>query len=66
MINKVFDYIINKMGTSIGYDFQWTSKSCKDIFAQKLGNYYINVGVKCSCFHLIGCIVRDHHNVPIA
>jgi hypothetical protein len=34
MVNKIFDYIINKMGTLISHDCQWTSKSCKDMLVQ--------------------------------
>jgi hypothetical protein len=38
MVTKVSNLIIDKMGTLINHDYQWTSKSCKDMFVQKLGN----------------------------
>jgi len=60
MVNKVYDHIINKMGTLISHNYQWTSKSCKGIFIQKLSSYYINIGVKCSCFHPLCCIISGH------
>ncbi len=66
MVSKVSNRIIDKMGTQIGHNCQWTSKSCKNMFVQKLGSYYNNVGAKCSCFHPLGCIVSGHQNVPIA
>jgi hypothetical protein len=37
MVSKVSDRIIDKMGTLINHDYQWTSKFYKDIFVQKLG-----------------------------
>jgi len=39
MINKVSDNMTDKMGNLIGHDCQWTSKSHKDMFIQKLGSY---------------------------
>jgi len=51
MVSKVFNHIIDKMDTLIDHDCQWTSKSPKDMFVQKLGNYYNNVGAKCLCFY---------------
>jgi hypothetical protein len=44
MVNKVFDCIIDKMGTLIDHNCQCTSKSYKDMFIQKLGNYYNDAG----------------------
>jgi len=60
MVSKIFDYIIDKMGTLIGHDYQWTSKSYKDMFVQKLGSYHSSVGVECLCFHSFCCIVDGH------
>ncbi len=36
MVNKVFDCIINKMGTLIGHNVQWTSKFCKNVFVKAI------------------------------
>jgi len=66
MINKVLDNIADKMDTLISYDYQWTSKFCKNMFIQKLGSYYNNVGAKCSCFHPLGCTVSGHQNILVA
>jgi hypothetical protein len=44
MVIKVSNHIIDKMGTLISHDYQWISKSCKDMFIQKLRNYYNSVG----------------------
>jgi hypothetical protein len=48
MVNKIYDCIIDKMGTLISHDRQWTSKSHKDIFVQKLSNPFNSVG-DCAC-----------------
>jgi hypothetical protein len=66
MINKVFHNIVDKMGTLIGHDCQWTSKSCKNMFVQKLGSYCNNIGAKSSCFHPLGCIINGHQNALVA
>jgi hypothetical protein len=66
MVSKAYDRIIDKMGTLIGQECQWTSKSCKDMFVQKFDNYYNNVGMKYSCFYPFSCIVSGHQNVSIA
>ncbi len=66
MVNKASNRIIDKMGTLINHDCEWTSKSCKDIFIQKFGDYYSNISVECSCFYPFCCIASGHHNVPIA
>ncbi len=65
MVSKV-DHIIDKMGTLISHNCQWTSKSRKNVFMQKLDSYCNSVGVKCSCFHPLGCIVNGHQNVSVA
>ncbi len=46
MVSKIFDFIVDKMGTLIGHNYQWTSKSYKDMLVQKLGSYYSSVGAK--------------------
>jgi hypothetical protein len=66
MVSKIFDCIVEKMGTLIGHHYQWTSKSCKDMFIQKLGSYCNSIGVECECFHPLCYIVSGHENVLIA
>jgi hypothetical protein len=48
MVKKIYDCIIDKMGTLIGHNCQWTSKFHKVIFVQKLGNSFNSVGA-CAC-----------------
>ncbi len=60
MVNKIFDYIVDKMGALINHDCQWTSKSCKDMLVQKLDNYYNSVDAECSRFHPLCCIFNGH------
>jgi hypothetical protein len=65
MVSEISDNVIDKMGTLINHNCKWTSKSCKNMFIQKFGGYYNNVGAKCSCFHPLCCIVSGHQNVLI-
>jgi len=60
MVNKVFDRILDKMGTLINHNYKWTSKSCKNMLIQKLGGYCNSVDAKCSCFHPLCCIVSGY------
>jgi hypothetical protein len=60
MVSKLSNRIIDQMGTLINHDYQWTSKYGKDIFVQKLGDYYNNISAKCLCFHPLCYIVNGH------
>jgi len=65
MVSKVYDHIVDKMGTLIGHNYQWTSKFRKNMFIIKLGNYSSNVGAKCSCFHPLYYTINGYLNVLI-
>jgi hypothetical protein len=60
MVSKVLNRIIDKMGTLINHDYQWISKSQKDMFVQIFANYCNNVGAECLCFDPLSCIISGH------
>jgi hypothetical protein len=64
MVSKVSNHIIDIVGTLIGHNGQWTSKSRENVFVYKLDNYCSNVGVECSSFHPLCCIISGYQNVP--
>jgi hypothetical protein len=66
MVSEVPNCIINKMGTLIGHNGEWTSKSCKNVYIYKLSGYYNNVNVECSRLHPLCCIITSYENVPVA
>jgi len=66
MVSKVSNHIIDKMGTLIGHNGQWTSKSHENVFIYKLNNYYNSVGAECSGFNPLCCIISNYQNVPAA
>jgi hypothetical protein len=41
MISKLSNSIVDQTDTQTSHDYQWTSKSYKNMFIQKLGNYAI-------------------------
>jgi len=63
MISKVSNCIGDEMSTLINHDCQWTSKSCENVFIQKIGNYCNNVAAKCLCLHRLGYMINGHQNV---
>jgi hypothetical protein len=66
MVSEIFDYIIIEMGTLIGHNGKWTSKSCKNVFVYKLGGYWNSVGIECSSFHPLYYVINGYKNVSIA